>query len=85
MEGKGADLFFEDSNQKTKPQTPNKKKVTFYLYPSVAEKLDEVWLALKSQNNQVTKSKIAEIGITQILKEFEEEAQQSALSKYFLG
>lgn len=83
MKGKGADLFFEDSDKKAK--SLKKKKVTFYLYPSVAQKLDEVWLALKGQNKQVTKSKVAEIGISKILKEFEEEGEESTLFKYFLG
>lgn len=83
MKGKGADIFFEGSDKKAK--SLKKKKVTFYLYPSAAEKLDEVWLALKGRNKQVTKSKIAEIGISKLLKEFEEEGQESTLSKYFLG
>lgn len=83
MKGKGADLFLEESDKKDK--SLKKKKVTLYLYPSVADKLDDVWLTLKSQDKKVSKSKIAEIGISRILKEYEEEGQESTLFKYFLG
>ena len=84
MRGKGADLFFEDSGRR-EVASLRKKKVTFYLYPPVAEKLDAVWLALKERNKEVSKSKIAEIGISKILEELEEKGKESSLGQYFLG
>jgi len=77
IKGKGADIFLGEEPKELKeiplsiPKPKESKiKATFYIYSSLLDKLDEVWLKLRKENRKLRKSDIISEGLEKILKEY---------------
>lgn len=85
IKGKGADLFLgETTKPRTKIPVLRKGKTTFYLSPSLIEKLDKIWLTLRRENKKVSKSDIIAKGLDDILENFEKKGPESDIYKYLV-
>lgn len=85
IKGKGADLFLGEA-EKPRKKIPSlrKGKITFYLSPSLIEKLDNIWLTLRKENKKVSKSDIITKGLDDILEDFEKKGPESEIAKYLI-
>ncbi|MCD6226016.1 hypothetical protein J7J95_03005 [bacterium] len=85
IKGKGADLFLGETERiKKKIPSLRKGKITFYLSPSLIEKLDKIWLTLRRENKKISKSDIITKGLDNILEDFEKKGPESEISKYLI-
>jgi hypothetical protein len=72
IKGKGADAFLaqDDAPAQAGRQAKEEKRkmVTFYLSPTLVEKLDDVWLDRRRKDRSVQKSHIVEEALSAYLK-----------------
>ena len=93
VKGKGAAIFLgedkpasQHTNISVKQhtgKTVNTSKATFYLPIDLIDNLEDTWLSLrgKYKNKKVAKSEIAQIALEEIIKEWEENQDNSMLVK----
>lgn len=74
IKGKGADVFFSESETQETSKTEAKIKerrinVSFYFSPSLVEKLDRAWVNRRLQDRKIQKSQIVAEALEAYLKE----------------
>ena len=78
IKGKGADFFLKQEETKLQEQ----RKATFYIPETLIDNLDSVWLDLRKTHKKLKKSDIARIAFEQLLRDYKEKHQNSALLEH---
>jgi len=85
IKGKGADIYLGDDNKAEQPVRPTKptdgvrRKATFYIPPSLLDRLDDAWLDLRRIDRSIKKSNMVSAALETALADYEAKQEKSLL------
>jgi hypothetical protein len=91
VKGKGADIYLGDDNQAKEVSHPTKltagprRKATFYIPPSLLDRLDDAWLDMRRIDRRVKKSSIVGAALEAALTDYAAKQEKSLLYQAIIG
>lgn len=91
IKGRGADIFLDTEHHNAgttgsqKPvNTAKQVKVTYFIESQTTDRLEDVWLNLRSKfkGSKISKSKIVEIALNDLIENWKKDQEKSRIEKY---
>ena len=91
VKGKGADIYLGDDNHTQEVSHPTKstdgprRKATFYIPPSLLDRLDDAWLDLRRIDRSIKKSNMVSAALERALTDYAAKQEKSLLYQAIIG
>lgn len=91
VKGKGADIYLGDDKQTKEVSHPTKltdgprRKATFYIPPSLLDRLDDAWLDMRRIDRSIKKSNLVSAALEAALADYAAKQEKSLLYQTIIG